>query len=721
MDRDRIGKYEILGELGRGTMGEVYRALDPVLHRQVALKTLSVQMTPSDPEARDRFMREARAAAGLNHPNIVTIHDFGQDGEVLYMAMELLEGTDLRDTIDRDSVRELDDKLAVMDAVLAGLDYAHARGVIHRDIKPANIHLGPDGQVKIMDFGLARVNTSEMTQDGIVVGTPNYMSPEQALGEKVDGRSDLFSTGAVLYELLTGHKPFEADSTPSVLFQVVHREPPQVKRWNSTVPDPIVAVVDRSLVKDRDRRFASAAEMRDALLEAGKAAREGRSVALPEGSGAAVRSPSSSAARSGRTARRRTRGRTRRAPLVLGLVGTALAVAALGVGTTLWLRSRPPVAPTAAPSGSDRQVGELTRALVATQLQLAQRELEDKNWNAAAVQAESALRLAPGHPEATRVLEEARTRLGELDTAISAARSGLAAGDTEAASRELSHVLELDPRHPAAAELSARLNDVFRSEADAAAASMRAARDDARAAGAARSRDFAAANAVALRAEQLTQSEEYADAARTFLEARDAFDRAGRAARAAPAPREPSEQQAAEQTRGATPGAGARNAPTTKSATTVAVAGRPAPIPSPSVPPRVFQADQTTVTTPSAGELPGFETEDVRTRREPRFTGHMEFEVLPPEVRPGEPFVVRVHLVNEGNESIRIRGVELATVEGGQRTPTQVRPLRKEVPKRSRALVAEYSSTWSAEGPWALEAVVSADDNEKVRSRLTSN
>ena len=199
------------------------------------------------------------------------MHDFGEEDGLLYMAMELLEGTDLRDAIDNELLKTLDEKLDVMDGILAALDYAHAKGVVHRDIKPANIHLGPGRQVKIMDFGLARVSTSEMTQEGIVLGTPNYMSPEQALGDKVDGRSDLFSTGAVLYELLTGHKPFEADSTPSVLFQVVHRQAPPVRRWAPDVPSGIVAVVNRSLEKDREKRFASAGDMRAAIAVARQA------------------------------------------------------------------------------------------------------------------------------------------------------------------------------------------------------------------------------------------------------------------------------------------------------------------------------------------------------------------------------------------------------------------------------------------------------------------
>ena len=288
----RFGPYEIIESLGAGGMGEVYKAHDGRLDRDVAIKFLPERQL-GNRQALDRFVREARAASALNHPNIVTIHDFGEEQGLIFIAMELLEGIDLREAIDASLLTTLDEKLAVMDSVLAALDYAHAKGVIHRDIKPANIHLGKSRQVKIMDFGLAKVSNQEMTQEGIVLGTPNYMSPEQALGDKVDGRSDLFSTGAVLYELLTGHKPFEADTTPSVLFQVVHRNPPPARKWNPDLPGGVVAVVNRALEKDLARRFASAGDMRAALA----IAREGLG---PARSGAHALPPSSSASTSQR-------------------------------------------------------------------------------------------------------------------------------------------------------------------------------------------------------------------------------------------------------------------------------------------------------------------------------------------------------------------------------------------------------------------------------------
>jgi predicted Ser/Thr protein kinase len=743
MNRDRIGKYEILGELGRGTMGEVYKALDPVLNRHVAVKTLSVLVGP-DAEALGRFQHEAQAAAGLKHPNIVTIHDFGEADGRLFMAMEFLDGHDLRDAIDQDSLPNLDRKLEVVDAVLAALDYAHAKGVIHRDIKPANIFLEKDGAVKIMDFGLAKMSTSNMTQDGIVLGTPNYMSPEQALGDRVDVQSDVFSVGAVVYELLTGHKPFEADSTPSVLFQVVHREPPPVSRWAPDVPGVLVEVVNRALAKDRRRRYATAAEMRAALARAREAVRSpatGASVppVLPPGDRSRPpygSSPSLSRARRSGSLRG---GRSRaRSGLVPAAWGGGLAILALVVVAGLWLRgARELTAPHESP-----QVGELTRALVATQVQLAQRELDDKNWAAAAAQAESALKLAPGQPQAARTLEEARARMQELTDAIAAGRRALARGDTATASQQLSHVLELDPRHPAAAELSKKLNDVFRTQADEAATSMKAARAEAVTAEAARTPDFAAADGTVREGEDLLARGEFADAARTFLEARDAFDRARRAtvATRAPAPSAPSASSPS-----AAPAVGRSEGAAPAGAVSAAAASRPpsapraasprnpvallaapsakppAQTPPPSLPARRFVADATTVTTPAAGQLQGFETEDVKTVRPPRFTGRMEFEVLPPAVRPGDSFVVHVVLVNEGRETVRVRGIELVIVADGQRAPAPARVLQKEVAPRSRALVAEYSGVWADTGRWELEAEVTADGDERVRSRLRSN
>jgi serine/threonine protein kinase len=760
MERERIGKYEIIGELGRGTMGEVYKARDAVLNRFVALKTLTARVAPGD-ESLQRFQREAQAAALLNHPNIVTVHDFGEEGGLLYMAMELLEGTDLRDAIDCELLKTLDEKLDVLDGVLAALDYAHAKGVVHRDVKPANIHLGPSRQVKIMDFGLARVSTSEMTQEGIVLGTPNYMSPEQALGDKVDGRSDLFSTGAVLYELLTGHKPFEADSTPSVLFQVVHRQAPPVRRWAPDVPTGIVAVVNRSLEKDREKRFAAAGDMRAAIAIARQALApptSSKAPPLPRPRPARPEPPplpphaapslppfalappvppvpprlrvptpppvpSPPVLRTPQPTPPAGSVRPAKRPMARPLVaGAALAVLALGAVTSgLWLRGR--TGPSPAPS-SAAVVDSLTQELVRKQVQLARRELDGKNYAAAAAEAEGALKLAPGNAEAASVLAGTRERLSELDRSITQARRLLDGGDTASASVELSHLLELDPRHPAAAELSARLNSAFRAQAEAAVSSMREARTAALAAGVT-AWSLRSVDAGVSQAELLLSKSEFADATRMFLEARDAFDRSRRAAPAREgAPPAPGGAPAVAQgppARIAPPPAGPPSPAPDVEAPPGTLPAAPAAAQKPPVAPRGFSADVTTVATPSAGGLAGFDGSDVSSRRPPQFAGRLEFEVLPPEVRPGEPFVVRIHLRNDGRRAVKVRGVSLAAVVDGRPVQAPVTALQRAVTPQGRTLVAEYSAVWSEAASWALEAVVTVDRDERVSSRLRAN
>lgn len=273
-DAKTIGRYRILGELGRGAMGVVYRAEDPVLERPLAIKTIFI---PADDKERKeyeaRFTQEARAAGKLSHPGIVTIYDVGHEGEMVYMTMELLEGTDLaaRAASQRLSVREA---LQIALQIAEALAFAHERGVVHRDIKPPNIMLLAGGRVKIMDFGIARMRSSDLkTQTGLMMGTPRYMSPEQVSGRPVDHRSDIFSLGTVLYEMLTGTKLFAGEDTTEIMYNVSQLRPLPPSRINRQVSPMLDLVVAKALEKSIEERYQDArqfaSDLRASLSEAG--------------------------------------------------------------------------------------------------------------------------------------------------------------------------------------------------------------------------------------------------------------------------------------------------------------------------------------------------------------------------------------------------------------------------------------------------------------------
>jgi serine/threonine-protein kinase len=257
-----LGRYRILGELGRGAMGVVYRAEDPMLSRTVAIKTINMVADAEErAEYEKRFYQEAKAAGGLSHPNVVTIYDIGHAGDVVYMAMEYVEGTELRHLLDRgrpDAATAVD----IVAQVAEGLAYAHARGVVHRDVKPANIMVPRDGPAKIMDFGIARMRASDVkTQTGMLLGSPKYMAPEQLLGGAVDHRCDVFSLGVVLYEALTGAPPFAGADITQIMYQIVHAAPPPPSAVNSRVPPMLDLVVARALAKEPAARYQDAREL----------------------------------------------------------------------------------------------------------------------------------------------------------------------------------------------------------------------------------------------------------------------------------------------------------------------------------------------------------------------------------------------------------------------------------------------------------------------------
>ena len=271
-----LGKFELLGELGKGAMGTVYRARDPVLDRLVALKTVSPALL-SQADSRARFHREARAAAKLNHPNIVTIHDLGEavDG-TLFIAMELLEGTDLAQLMAGPSQLTRDQKVRVVVDMCRGLDFAHKQGVVHRDVKPANVRITTDGTVKVVDFGIARVlDTASMTQTGLALGTPSYMAPEVFEGGRPDHRADIWAVGVILYELLSGRRPFESPTIPSLIYKVVHETARPLDAAALVLPPALADVAMKALARQPDDRFPDLQSMAQALeLSVGFTGRE---------------------------------------------------------------------------------------------------------------------------------------------------------------------------------------------------------------------------------------------------------------------------------------------------------------------------------------------------------------------------------------------------------------------------------------------------------------
>ena len=263
---ETLGRYQIQKELGRGAMGTVYRAYDPKIDRVVALKTISIAgINPAEEEDfRKRFVREAQAAGKLSHGSIVTIYDVGEEetSRTPFIVMEFIEGVTLEDFA-RGERLPLEKSLELVEQVAEALDYAHERGIVHRDIKPANIIITPDGRAKITDFGIAKLAQTQFTQPGQVLGTPAYMSPEQLTGGSVDGRSDLFSLGVILYWLLTGDKPFPGDTTTAVSFKVVYKDPILPSELNPSLSDAYDYVVLRALAKDSSRRYQRGHELAD--------------------------------------------------------------------------------------------------------------------------------------------------------------------------------------------------------------------------------------------------------------------------------------------------------------------------------------------------------------------------------------------------------------------------------------------------------------------------
>jgi len=506
---DRIGRYRILEVLGQGAMGIVYRGVDETLDRQVAIKVMSGSHG-ADMDARARFKREAQAAARLQHPNIVTIYELGEHEGSPFIALELLEGIDLQGAIETGLRPGPKATLPVVLQILRGLGHAHEQGIVHRDVKPSNVFLPRGRPAKIMDFGVARL-AGGMTTTGIVVGTPSYMSPEQVRAGPIDGRSDLFSVGLILHELVTGEKAYRADSVVALLYKIAHEEPdlslvPTAPEWRR-----LAEVLNRALARDPDDRYpdamAMASELSKALRDLGgsadwatdselglmaRALSQPKSVALgtdaPPLAPAVVlgtlslREPETAFNRPATVPGRRARG------ALAGGLGVALVVVLLalltrglarapasgGLETATPPPSTQPVSPAPSPLQPSRAPAPPPSALSAARspatpgtaaaspppasVDRANAELEQRHYAQALKEAQAVLRHDPGSAEAQTIAEEAQAAL-QIEEAIRKANAALSKGDKDVAVSEIRRGLAVNNNDARLLELLRRATE----------------------------------------------------------------------------------------------------------------------------------------------------------------------------------------------------------------------------------------------------------------------
>jgi serine/threonine protein kinase/tetratricopeptide (TPR) repeat protein len=635
-----IGRYQLVEKLGQGGMGVVYRAFDTLLQRVVAIKVIS--RTEPGAEQRERFFREARAAGQLSHRNIITIHDLGEHEDQPYLAMEFLEGEDLQHRLARPDRMSLARKVELIIEVCEGLAYAHARGIVHRDIKPANIFITDSGTAKILDFGLARLVTSELTNSNMMMGTINYMAPEQVRGERADHRADIFSVGVVFYELLCGRKAFEGESFAATLYKILQEVPEPLPNIDPGVPPELVGIVDRALAKPRDERYQHMTEMLQDLavyrqqmiaFDSPAAGRPGSGShrqpsdppqRLPPTPGsdaptiahgttpfpAEPARPSSGAPPAtgpmtppqpvGFQSPSGERPVSSRRGLWIGGAAALLAVAALAVWATRDTQSPPPAG--AAPAAG------VDHAAVATAVRRAAQALEAGDFDEARRQADAALALSPGDAEALRVRERASATLESVNRGLRDARAHYQAGNFEEASRAAGDVLSLAPGQPEAQKLMQDAAARSRGRgADDARRRMNEAKAAARSAGAMNlaAASYTAAVGAERTAQRLYDAGQLADATAKYYEASGLFRSAELAAQSETAARaERAEEARVEKqrtetdraaARGAPPPAGAANSPpaatTPQPATPVVRGADPltvgaTPVPAPPPPPK---------------------------------------------------------------------------------------------------------------------------------------
>jgi serine/threonine-protein kinase len=463
-----IGRYELVEKLGQGGMGVVYRAFDPLLQRVVAVKLIG--SIEANDELRERFFREARAAGQLTHKNIITIYDLGEFEGQPFLAMEFLEGQDLQQRMAAHIEMSLMRKLELAIEICEGLDYAHSHGVIHRDVKPANIFITTSGTAKILDFGLARLITSELTNSNMMMGTLNYMAPEQVRGERADHRSDIFSTGVLLYEVLGGRKAFEGDSFGATLYKILQEVPEPLRNIDATLPVQLIAVVERALEKGRDDRYQQMGEMlRDLnayrqLLMVTNSPAFGQPI-LPSDAATIAAMPATPLpvlASSG-VGRPQTPATAAPAPVTPeverpsrrhAVLGIAVAATAIVVALAVWMnRGEPAAPPPAATTATSNTSAAATQQEIASRLEEASKALQAGDEATAQKHADAVLAISPGNAEAQRLRDRARQTSETVARSLTRARDLFAAGRFEDASRAAGEVLAVEPANAEARRL----------------------------------------------------------------------------------------------------------------------------------------------------------------------------------------------------------------------------------------------------------------------------
>jgi serine/threonine protein kinase/tetratricopeptide (TPR) repeat protein len=754
--QQKLGKYEIRKELGKGAMGVVYLAYDPVLEREVALKVMASTIV-SDKELKERFEREAKAVARLQHPNIVTVYDLGYDQQGSpFIAMELLKGTDLEGLM-RHKPPSFVEKLEIIMQVCRGLAHAHSNGIVHRDIKPANIFVSEGKEVKIMDFGVARWMQSSQTQTGAILGTADYMSPEQIRGHKVDGRSDIFSVGVILYRLLTKKKPFKGENIQSVFFKILNSDAPELLLPDGSQVPELQAIVDRAMAKDTEQRYTSAADMADEIIQflrkyhgavsedtvfdtafdPGVAAdhdtsgrtkrptlRPGTGTGRMAGTAAGgvsrtfrptsgtVAPPTSVGPAAGGTisaphptsvvsATRLARPRPmappapRRSPLLtVAIVLLALAGAA---GGAYWYMNRP-TAPTDLQSRFDfveaaLEQGRLAQASEAVENILGispdnQRALDLKEQIRQALAQQEEPQPAPvttSIPRQVTTQQPSDTRRAQ--ELVADAGMAIAAGNFEEARRVIAQGRSLAPDNPRWAQLTKQLNEKQNEL---------------------RQQD------IAQRREQVIAG--YLKQAAAHIEAED-YDQA---------------ILAYDQILGHDPNH------------TVAITGRTQAInlkrqleleqqrqaelrtASVAANREIIQSNTEYVAAPGKGDGPkGFDTgggvKVGKATSAPRFPGELIIELNPTNAQPGQPYVVRVRLHNEGNRSVTVKSLELVSSYGGKNRGKgqQIPPKVQRINPKATAILHEVPGTWSEElSKGSITAVVTLVGNAQLRKTI---